>query len=781
MKKNHFRSLAVLMILGLAAVPSFAQVGMFDQQADWAQRGSFKAAGSAVLEGDSYILTGNGDDIWDSADEGFYIYTEKSGSWSISGQVNWIEPGSNDWSKIGVMIREKGDLPESKHFWALLRGANFGDRADAAWRGTEGSGSSSSQMYEPLLPGDPPDATPFPVEATGEGLYLRVTRIADLNMFFAEWSYDGSAWNLWYSTTIEMADTVAYGLAITNHVDDEELVDAEVNDVKLAAPPTLPITANRSVSAGGIMAGDSVDVTISVLNPNEGASTVSVSETVPDGWAISNVSNGGSASGSTVSWSASAAHGQTDLGYTITVPADVSEGATLSGTIGSLAISGTGALTVVLTAPEGDQIFDLHADIYDDPDNVGVDADGNPILGMATYDAAANTYEIMGGGNDIWGNQDNFHFLYTEVSGDFVMECKVEHDESERSTSTDGWIKGMMMARQNLTPGSVNFGTRMRRDGQFSWQRRPSQDASSQSDGSNRVTFSTEGWEPFEFPLQRLVREGDQWSIYYFDDIGSQDWVKVQDTQTLVMEDPVLVGLAVTAHQVGSVQYTWFREVSLELMEPQAPPVHEPEPLGIFDDHVDIDNGNLGAAGSATYDTASDTYTIDGSGDDVWNEADAFHYVYKEWSGDFSLTADVTIDGGDPGQDWIKSMIMARQDLTPGSANITTRVRRDGQFSTQWRPVADAGGASTPGDFRVTGLNPARQRFVRSGDMFSTYYQDTDGSWVQVHEATELVLADPILIGFGVTAHDTGQIATGTFSNVELSAGTPVLNWELFE
>jgi len=194
-------------------------------------------------------------------------------------------------------------------------------------------------------------------------------------------------------------------------------------------------------------------------------------------------------------------------------------------------------------------------------------------------------------------------------------------------------------------------------------------------------------------------------------------------------------------------------------------------PIGIFDANVDIDNGNLGAEGSTSYDASTDTYTVNGSGDDVWNEADAFQFVYKEWSGDFSLTADVSIDGGDPGQGWIKSMIMARQDLSPGSANITTRVRRDGQFSTQWRPVADGGGASTPGDFRATGQNPARQRFVREGNMFSTYYQDADGSWVQVHEATELVLQDPILIGFGVTAHDTGQMATGTFANVELTGG----------
>ena len=192
--------------------------------------------------------------------------------------------------------------------------------------------------------------------------------------------------------------------------------------------------------------------------------------------------------------------------------------------------------------------------------------------------------------------------------------------------------------------------------------------------------------------------------------------------------------------------------------------------LGIFDGNVDINNGFLGASGSASFDGM--TYTVNGSGNDVWETADACHYLYKEMSGDFVITADVTISGGDPLQEWIKAMMMARQDLTPGSIYISTRVRRDGEYSTQWRQVADSESGSTDISLRGAGQNPGRLRFVKQGNQFSTIYIDSNGKEVIVDTNT-LELTDPYYLGFAVTSHETGEIATGTFSNVALKEPAP--------
>src|ERR1019366_3177237 len=66
-------------------------------------------------------------------------------------------------------------------------------------------------------------------------------------------------------------------------------------------------------------------------------------------------------------------------------------------------------------------------------------------------------------------------------------------------------------------------------------------------------------------------------------------------------------------------------------------------PVGIFEGHGDV--GTILHPGSVDYDAAAKTYTISGSGDNIWATEDDFHYVWKKVSGDFSLTADVTFIG----------------------------------------------------------------------------------------------------------------------------------------
>src|SRR5256885_12810221 len=43
--------------------------------------------------------------------------------------------------------------------------------------------------------------------------------------------------------------------------------------------------------------------------------------------------------------------------------------------------------------------------------------------------------------------------------------------------------------------------------------------------------------------------------------------------------------------------------------------------------------------GSAEFDAATGQYKITGSGTDIWGKADQFHYVWKEMSGNLSVSA----------------------------------------------------------------------------------------------------------------------------------------------
>src|SRR5580692_1953918 len=62
-------------------------------------------------------------------------------------------------------------------------------------------------------------------------------------------------------------------------------------------------------------------------------------------------------------------------------------------------------------------------------------------------------------------------------------------------------------------------------------------------------------------------------------------------------------------------------------------------PLGQFEGHGDI--GSPAIAGSATYDAANQTYTLTGSGANIWDTNDQFHFLWKKMKGDFIIRARV--------------------------------------------------------------------------------------------------------------------------------------------
>src|SRR5919197_2371935 len=61
--------------------------------------------------------------------------------------------------------------------------------------------------------------------------------------------------------------------------------------------------------------------------------------------------------------------------------------------------------------------------------------------------------------------------------------------------------------------------------------------------------------------------------------------------------------------------------------------------VGIFESHADV--GTVLHPGSAEYDSVEKSYTITGSGENMWSTADAFQFVWKKASGDVALAADV--------------------------------------------------------------------------------------------------------------------------------------------
>jgi phosphatidylserine/phosphatidylglycerophosphate/cardiolipin synthase-like enzyme/regulation of enolase protein 1 (concanavalin A-like superfamily) len=171
------------------------------------------------------------------------------------------------------------------------------------------------------------------------------------------------------------------------------------------------------------------------------------------------------------------------------------------------------------------------------------------------------------------------------------------------------------------------------------------------------------------------------------------------------------------------------------------------------------DIGSVGAAGTAS--VSNGTFSVKGSGADVWGSADEFRFVYKQLTGDGSITARVSSVTNQNA--WSKAGVMMRETLNAGSKHATMFVSSARGLAFQRRTSTNGSSSSTAG---AAAGAPYWVRITRTGATF-TAYQSADGSnWTPIGSATMNMTAT-IYVGLAVTSHADGAVATGTFTNVQ--------------
>jgi hypothetical protein len=188
--------------------------------------------------------------------------------------------------------------------------------------------------------------------------------------------------------------------------------------------------------------------------------------------------------------------------------------------------------------------------------------------------------------------------------------------------------------------------------------------------------------------------------------------------------------------------------------------------IGMFQSHADV--GTVLHAGSAQYDALQHAYTLTGSGENMWNTSDAFQFVWKQVSGDVSLTADITFPekGGNPHR---KAVLMFRQSLDSDSPYVDVALHGNGMTALQFR---DAKGAATH-DVESNIIAPHRLRIVRRGDFVYLLLASAANEPLQPSGASiRLPLFGSFYVGIGVCSHDKDAVEKAVFSNVDLA--TPV-------
>jgi regulation of enolase protein 1 (concanavalin A-like superfamily) len=185
--------------------------------------------------------------------------------------------------------------------------------------------------------------------------------------------------------------------------------------------------------------------------------------------------------------------------------------------------------------------------------------------------------------------------------------------------------------------------------------------------------------------------------------------------------------------------------------------------LPLFESNTDV--GVTPLKGSAEF--VNGEYRITGGGANIWAEADAFHYVWKQLSGDVALTADVRFLGAGAVAHR-KAALMIRQNLDAGSAYADVALHGDGLTALQFRPTA---GAATQ-EIRSELNAPVRIRIERRGDRF-TVYAGNPGEELKPAGSATVALHDPVYAGLAVCSHTTEVLETAVFSNVKIEPLAP--------
>jgi hypothetical protein len=190
------------------------------------------------------------------------------------------------------------------------------------------------------------------------------------------------------------------------------------------------------------------------------------------------------------------------------------------------------------------------------------------------------------------------------------------------------------------------------------------------------------------------------------------------------------------------------------------------QPAADLNDDCVVDEKDLDVIADS-WGVITPTYTVTGNGGDIWGNADAFHYMFQELTGDGTMIARVT-DNGSGTNEWAKGGVMIRQSLDAGSIHRYMPITAGGGngASFQGRPVANEGSNNSD-----SGSAVAPKYWVkleRVGNDLSGFISPDGVTWTQLGGVETYEMEDPVLIGLAVTSHESSAIRTFTFDNVSI-------------
>jgi regulation of enolase protein 1 (concanavalin A-like superfamily) len=171
------------------------------------------------------------------------------------------------------------------------------------------------------------------------------------------------------------------------------------------------------------------------------------------------------------------------------------------------------------------------------------------------------------------------------------------------------------------------------------------------------------------------------------------------------------------------------------------------------------DIGNPGVAGSTSR-IDNQSYSVTGSGSDIWAGSDQFHFAYRQLTGDFDIRVQIT----SVSLTQAKAGLMARESLAANSRNVFAGIGVDDAYRLA---VRDATGGRTRNIYKsgTPVLPNVWIRLKRVGTVFSAYTSTNGVTWHHIGNAT-MSLPETLFFGMAVSSKSNTTSATAEFRNL---------------
>jgi len=171
--------------------------------------------------------------------------------------------------------------------------------------------------------------------------------------------------------------------------------------------------------------------------------------------------------------------------------------------------------------------------------------------GSTSYDAAKQSYMVMGSGDNMWFGMDDFQFAWKKMSGDVGISADIAFAGEKGNNHR----KAVLMIRQSLDGNSPAVDIARHGDGLTSLQFRDAAGADDHEVQSNVVG-----------PQRvRLEKRGD----YFYAFVSGPDGKLAPSggSTKLVLNGPFYVGIGVSAHDKDATETAVFSNVKVETLE----------------------------------------------------------------------------------------------------------------------------------------------------------------------------------------------------------------------